>query len=92
MGKIRLALTSYKDKKALITLSLGSFFGPVIGVWLSLVSIKYTRLGIATTLMSLTPIFLIPITRTVFKERISAGAVFGTIIAVAGVAILLLAG
>lgn len=91
-GKVHMTLKSYKDRTALITLSLGSFFGPVVGVWLSLVSIKYTKLGIATTLMSLTPIFLIPITRTVFKERITPGAVLGTIIAVAGVAILLLAG
>jgi drug/metabolite transporter (DMT)-like permease len=91
-GKAREAIKSYKDKKAFLALTAGSFFGPFIGVWLSLVSIKYARLGIATTLMSLTPIFLIPITRIVFKERVTVGAIIGTVVAVAGVAILLLAG
>jgi drug/metabolite transporter (DMT)-like permease len=91
-GKAREALKSYKDKKAFLALTAGSFFGPFIGVWLSLISIKYARLGIATTLMSLTPIFLIPITRIVFKEKVTVGAIIGTVIAVAGVAILLLAG
>jgi drug/metabolite transporter (DMT)-like permease len=91
-GKAREALQSYKDKKAFWALTAGSFFGPFIGVWLSLISIKYARLGIATTLMSLTPIFLIPITRIVFKERVTVGAIIGTVVAVAGVAILLLAG
>ncbi len=92
IGKVRTTFESYRDSKALLALSAASFFGPFVGVWLSLISIKYTRLGIATTLMSLTPIFLIPITRIVFKERITAGAVAGTVIAVGGVAILLLAG
>ncbi len=91
-GKAREALKSYKDKKAFLALTAGSFFGPFIGVWFSLISIKYARLGIATTLMSLTPIFLIPITRIVFKEKVTVGAIIGTVIAVAGVAILLLAG
>ena len=90
-GRVKATLESYRDGKAFLALSAGSFFGPFLGVWLSLISIKYARLGIATTLMSLTPIFLLPITRIVFGERITKGAVFGTIIAVTGVAILLLA-
>jgi drug/metabolite transporter (DMT)-like permease len=91
-GSARRSIRSYGDRKALLALAGGSFFGPFIGVWLSLVAIKYARLGIATTLMAVTPIFLIPITRVVFKERITILAVLGTIIAIAGVAILLLTG
>ena len=91
-GKVKSAIKSFKDVKALSGLSGGAFFGPFAGVWLSLISIKYTRLGIATTLMSLTPIFLIPITRIVFKEKITFGAIMGTIVAISGVAVLLLAG
>jgi drug/metabolite transporter (DMT)-like permease len=90
-GKGRAAIESFKDKKAFWALSAGSFFGPFVGVWLSLVSIKYARLGVATTLMSLTPIFLIPITRIIFKERVTVGAILGTVIAVGGVAVLLIA-
>jgi drug/metabolite transporter (DMT)-like permease len=46
--------------------------------------------GVASTLMSLPPIFLLPIGRFVFKETISKRAVTGTIIALAGVAALFL--
>jgi drug/metabolite transporter (DMT)-like permease len=89
-GKASRTLSSYRDKKALMALSAGAFFGPFVGVWLSLVAIKYAKLGIAATLMSLTPIFLIPITKIAFDEKITLGAVLGTAIACAGVTILLL--
>ena len=88
-GKIRSTLSSYRDRKAVLALCGGSLFGPFIGVWLSLISITYAKLGIATTLMSLTPIFLIPITRIVFGEKITFRAVTGTIIAIAGVILLI---
>jgi len=89
-GKARSTIQSFKDKKASWALTGGAFFGPFIGVWLSLISIKYARLGIATTFMSVTPIFLIPISRIVFGDKITIGSIMGTIIAVAGVAILML--
>jgi drug/metabolite transporter (DMT)-like permease len=39
--------------------------------------------------MSLTPLFLIPIARVVFHEPITFRAIAGTLVAIAGVAILL---
>jgi len=89
-GRFQSTIKSFGDKRATLALCGGAFFGPFIGVWLSLVSIKYAKLGIATTLMSLTPVFLIPISKIVFKEKISLGAIFGTVIALTGAAILLL--
>lgn len=91
-GKVKQTIISLKDKKALRALIAGSFFGPFVGVWLSLVAIKYARIGIASTLMSTTPIILIPITYWIFKDRITINAISGTVLAVIGVAILLLAG
>ncbi len=90
-GRFKRTINSFKDGKAVLALSGGSFFGPFVGVWFSLISIKYARLGIATTIMSLTPIFLIPISKIVFREKVTLGAVLGTVIAIAGVAVLLLA-
>ncbi len=91
-GRVKQTITSLKDKKALQALISGSFFGPFLGVWLSLVAIKYARIGIASTLMSTTPIILIPITYWIFKDRVTINAISGTVLAVIGVAILLLAG
>jgi len=91
-GKIKSTVYSLKNRKALYALGGGSFFGPFLGVWMSLVAIKYARIGIAATLMSTTPIFLIPISHWLFKEKITIQAVLGTFIAVTGVAILILSG
>ncbi len=91
-GKVKQAFASLKNRKAAFALLGGSFFGPFLGVWLSLIAVKYARIGIASTLMSTTPIMLIPISYWIFKEKISSHAIYGTIIAIAGVAILLLTG
>jgi drug/metabolite transporter (DMT)-like permease len=74
---------------ALRYILLGSLTGPVLGVYLSLVAIQFAPVGIASTLMALPPIFLIPIDHYFFKEHVSPRAILGTIIALAGVAILL---
>jgi len=77
------------DPRASVFTTLGTAAGPIFGVWLSLVAIDQARLGIVSTLMSLTPIFLLPIARLVFSEPISYRAVFGTIVALSGATILL---
>ena len=91
MGKAKSTIMSLKDFKAGRAILGGSICGPFIGVWLSLVAIKYARIGIASTLMTLTPVLLIPLVYWIFKEKISVQAIFGTLVAIAGVAILLLA-
>lgn len=68
----------------------GSVVGPFLGIWFSLIAIKYANIGIASTLMSLPPIFLLPLTRWIFKEQISWRAIIGTTMAIAGVAIIFL--
>lgn len=77
------------DARATAFTALGSIFGPVAGVWLSLVAIDRAPIGVASTLMSLTPLFLIPVSRLVFREPIMPRAVVGTLLALAGVALLL---
>jgi drug/metabolite transporter (DMT)-like permease len=68
----------------------GAFFGPFLGVSLSLFALQHTSIGVASTLVALPPIFLLPIDRYYFKERIGWGAVIGTAIAMVGVGILFL--
>jgi drug/metabolite transporter (DMT)-like permease len=66
----------------------GSILGPLIGVSLSLFSIQHTNVGIASTIIALPPVFLLPVGHFVFKERISRRAVAGTLLAIAGVTLL----
>jgi len=72
-------------------LALGAFLGPVLGVVSSLMAIQYIEIGIASTLNALTPVIILPISYFVLKEKIGWQAIVGTLIAIAGVAILFLA-
>lgn len=89
-GRARQSLLMWtRDRGASAYTVLGALFGPIAGVWLSLVAIERAPIGVASTLMSLTPLFLLPLGRIVFQEPITFRAVAGTIVALAGVAILL---
>jgi drug/metabolite transporter (DMT)-like permease len=81
----------FSESKAVKYILLASFIGPAIGVWFSLVSIQNTSLGVASTLMALPPVFLIPISYFVFKEHITMRSIIGTLVALGGVAVLFLA-
>lgn len=87
-GKIPYTIKKLSDKRGVIALTGGAFCGPFLGVWLSLVAVQNTYVGIASTLMALPPIFLIPLSFWVFKEKISLGAIIGTIMAVIGVSLI----
>jgi len=68
----------------------GMIFGPFVGVSLSLYAVQHTNVGVASTLTALPPIFMLPIGYFVFRERFGWGAVAGTLLAIAGVALLFL--
>jgi drug/metabolite transporter (DMT)-like permease len=79
-------LRALRDRKARQYIAGGALTGPFIGVWLSMVAVQNTHVGIASTLMSLSPIALIPLSAWVFQERISPRSVAGAIVALVGVA------
>lgn len=89
-GRFSHTVKKLRDRRGAYALTGGAFFGPFLGVWLSLIAVQNTYVGIASTLMALPPIFLIPLSHWVFKERISLGAILGTIVAVFGVALIFL--
>jgi len=84
-GQVR---ASRRDLKALGTTLVGSFFGPFLGVSLSLLAVQQTRSGVAAALMALVPVLMVPVAILVFRERVSVRAVLGTLVAVAGVILL----
>jgi drug/metabolite transporter (DMT)-like permease len=70
----------------------GTLAGPFLGVALSLYAIARVEIGVASTLMQTSPILLLPLSRLVTGERITARAAAGTAVAVAGAAGLFFAG
>jgi len=79
------------DRRALAFTLGGTALGPVVGVWLSLVAVRSAgHVAVASTLMSTSPVFVIPLGRLVHGHRASARAWIGAVVAVAGVALLTL--
>jgi drug/metabolite transporter (DMT)-like permease len=87
IGELRKALSS---KEGLRYTAAGAFMGPFLGVIFSMVAVAYTQAGIAQTLMSLMPVFIIPVVWALYGQRTSLRGVLGAIVAVTGVAVLFL--
>ncbi len=76
-----------KNKSGIILTSVGAFFGPFLGVSFSLVAIKYTEAGIASTIMALVPVFIIVPAVVLFKQKVTLQEILGSVISVGGVAL-----
>lgn len=83
-GQLYGSLVGFRDRTALALLTLGAIIGPVLGVVLSLVAIAHASLGVAATLMSLSPVILLPLAHFLFGEKVGPRAVTGTVVALAG--------
>jgi drug/metabolite transporter (DMT)-like permease len=86
-GKLKVVLA---ERKGLALALGGAFFGPFLGVTLSLVAVKHAHAGVAQTILSTTPITILPLAVLVYKERLTIRAVLGAVVAVAGIALLFL--
>jgi drug/metabolite transporter (DMT)-like permease len=82
--------TAVKDFDAMKKVSVGAIFGPFLGVSLSLVSIRLTATGIASTIMGIVPVLIIAPSIIFFKEKINFKEILGAVIAVVGVSLLFL--
>lgn len=84
------ALAVLRDPVALRVAVLGTAFGPVLGVWLSMAAMRHAGdTGSAAALMATTPLFLMLVARVVHGVRIGWLGAAGTALAVAGAAVLL---
>ncbi len=77
-----------KNKEATKYLFLGSLFGPFLGVSFSLLAIQYTTTGVSSTITSIIPVLIIPLSIYVLKEKVSPKEIVGAVISVIGVSIL----
>lgn len=72
------------DRKGMTFAALTTFFGPFLGVSLSLMAVQYAKAGIASTLMALTPVLIIVPYALIHKQKISVKEVIGTLITMVG--------
>ncbi len=78
---------SLKNRKAMIGIIIGSFFGPFLGISFSLTAIQHTSIGIASTIMSIMPVLIIVPAIFIFKHKVNFREIIGAIVAVLGVAL-----
>ena len=78
------------NRKGLMFAIIVTLTGPVLGVSLSLMAVRYANAGIASTLMALSPVFILLPYAIIYKKKISLRELLGVIVSVAGVAIFFL--
>lgn len=80
-------VSGMRDGKAMRYAFLASFFGPFVGVALSLMATLYTSTGIAQTIMATTPVLIILPSWLFFHQRVTLIQVIGACISVVGVSL-----
>ena len=78
------------DRKGMRYALIMTIFGPVLGVSLSLMAVRYTHAGIASTLMALTPVFILFPYAFIYKQHIKLREVAGVALSMTGVALFFL--
>ena len=73
--------------KAMKSIIIGSFFGLFMGVSLSQYAIQHTETGIASTIMSLVPVLIIPPAVMIYKQKVTISEIAGAIISILGVSL-----
>jgi drug/metabolite transporter (DMT)-like permease len=89
-GRARETAAAFRDRRLFSWLLFGVVAGPVVGIWFSMVALQGASTGIASTLISLSPLVLIPLSWFAYREKPTLGRVIATVVALAGVALMML--
>ncbi len=87
---LRALLRPLRDLRGAAALGAATFFGPYVSVFISIVAIRHADTGVAQVLLSTVPIFVLLPSWLVYRDRPSAAALVGVVVAVAGGALLFL--
>ncbi len=87
LNKGHVIKSAFKSRKGMIGTGIGSVFGPFLGVSFSLIAVKYATTGVASTIMAIVPILIIPPAVMFFKQKVSWLEILGAFISVGGVSL-----
>lgn len=90
-GHMKAHFRSLKDRRALLLLLAATVAGPVVGMSSQMKAFSLAPVGLVTTITQISPILLLPYDWLVAKRTISQASVIGTLLSIAGIAILFLA-
>jgi drug/metabolite transporter (DMT)-like permease len=77
----------WQSRKVIVATCFAAFCGTYLGIWLQQVAIKFTAVGIASTLLQTSPVFILPLSMWM-GEKVSLRAIAGVLVAIAGIALL----
>jgi drug/metabolite transporter (DMT)-like permease len=87
LGRWKKIMNAMMHLPAMTGITIGSFFGPFLGVSFSLLAVKFTFTGIASTIMAIVPVLIIPPAILIYKQKVTLLEIIGAIISVCGVAL-----
>ncbi len=90
MGRLSRAAEPLRERRTFAILFVATFLGTFLGIWLMNAGLRYTYTGIASTLSSTSPIFVLPLAYFIEGEKLSLRSIVGACVAVVGVAVLFL--
>lgn len=88
--KTRTVVRATQDRRSMLVMAGAVIFGPFVGVSLSLMATLYTNPGIAQTIMSMTPIFILWPSWYLYKTKVTMREIVGAVISVLGVSLFFL--
>jgi drug/metabolite transporter (DMT)-like permease len=81
-----------KDADLRKKLCVAAFLGTFLGTWLCLLGLQSATASVATVLNSTSPLFIIPLSYILLKEKAAKRSIAGSLIAVTGTCIILVGG
>ncbi|MEM5948788.1 DMT family transporter [Spirochaetia bacterium 38H-sp] len=90
MRRIKRLFAAFSDSSAMRSIIIGAFFGPFLGISLGLFAAQATTAALSATLMALVPVFIIPPSVIIYKEKLGLMEIIGTVLAVAGTVVVFL--
>ncbi len=90
LGRWRPMVAATGQHKPMLILLGGAVVGPFVGVSTCMLALQNCHVGVVTTILATIPVMILPFSVCLFGDRVSARAVGGALVAVAGVALLML--
>jgi len=87
---VRRSLGALRDRRGSAFMVGGAFFGPFLGVTLSLTALKYIEAGVAASITAIYPVLTLLLSSRFHGERLTLRTLAGALVAVAGVVVLFL--
>ena len=78
------------ERRGLLLIALSVILGTLVGMVLSMTALKLTQVAVASILMSLMPVMILPIEHFLLKKRVRAREALGALLTLLGVGMLFL--